>query len=117
MARSPLTPTIQRVQGMITYVQENLSTDEFNLFLDLLVPEPEPEQTPVKAKRGRKKKTTTAAPAKKRGLPTDATPLLSTAPTQDEEDDGPRCHVCNHGEHYQDHSKPSPHYHEFKTAA
>lgn len=114
MARSTITETVQRVQSLVDQVKA-LEPDEYAFFLDLLMPEP--EQTPVKAKRGRKKKTTTAAPAKKRGLPTDATPLLSTAPTQDEEDDGPRCHVCNHGEHYQDHFKPSPHYHEFKTAA
>lgn len=53
MARSPLSETIYRVQGMITYVRENLSTDEFMLFLDLLVPEPEQEtpKTPAKKKR------------------------------------------------------------------
>ena len=47
MSRSPYTEIIQRVQGMITYVQENLSTDEFNLFLDLLVPEHEVETKPT----------------------------------------------------------------------
>lgn len=56
MPRSPLTETIYRVQGMITYVRENLSTDEFMLFLDLLVPEPVAE--PVKpAKKKRKPRT------------------------------------------------------------
>lgn len=39
--RSPLTETIYKVQEMITYVRDNLSTDEYMLFLDLLVPEPE----------------------------------------------------------------------------
>lgn len=54
MARSPLTETINRVQGMITYVRENLSTDEYMLFLDLLVPEPEPEQKPIKKKSSKR---------------------------------------------------------------
>ena len=108
MARSPLTEPVQRVQGMITYVQENLSTDEFNLFLDLLVPEP--EQAPTKAKRGRKKKMVTGTPTKKRGLPADAAPLLP--------DEKPKlCGACGNEEMFQDHFKPSPHYHEFKTAA
>lgn len=53
MARSPLTETIYRVQGMIAYVRENLSTDEFMLFLDLLVPEPVVE--PVKPARKKRK--------------------------------------------------------------
>lgn len=43
---------------MITYARENLSTDEFMLFLDLLVPEPVIE--PVKpAKKKRKPRTGT----------------------------------------------------------
>ncbi len=62
MPRSPLTETIQRVEGMIAYVQENLSSDEFNLFLDLLVPEP-PE---VEVKKTRKKR---QVKTEKRGLP------------------------------------------------
>ena|SRR5688572_25677287 len=49
--RSPLTETIFKVQGMITHVRENLSTDEFMLFLDLLVPQPEVVKTPTKKKR------------------------------------------------------------------
>lgn len=49
--RSPLTETIYKVQGMIAYVRDNLSTDEFMLFLDLLVPEPEAKP----AKKTRKK--------------------------------------------------------------
>lgn len=48
MPRSPLTETIRRVDGMITYVRENLSTDEYMLFLDLLAPEPEPAKKPQK---------------------------------------------------------------------
>lgn len=55
MARSPLTETINRVQGMITYARENLSTDEYMLFLDLLIPEPEVAAAPAKKKRKRSK--------------------------------------------------------------
>src|SRR5690349_19678619 len=51
MPRSPLTETIQRVNSMVHYVQENLSADEYMLFLDLCIPEPEPEAKPVKKKR------------------------------------------------------------------
>src|SRR6185436_13046600 len=50
MPRSPLTETINKVNGMVHYVQENLSADEYMLFLDLCVPEPEPEAKPVKKK-------------------------------------------------------------------
>lgn len=39
--RSQLTPIIQRVQGMIDYVRENLDDEEYDLFLDLISPEPE----------------------------------------------------------------------------
>lgn len=39
--RSPLTETIRRVQEVIKYAQDNLSEDEYLLFLDLLVPEVE----------------------------------------------------------------------------
>lgn len=49
--RSPLTPTIYKVQGMISYVRENLSTDEYMLYLDLLVPEPEVAKPASKAKK------------------------------------------------------------------
>lgn len=59
MNRSPLTETIKRVEGMITYVRENLSTDEYMLFLDLLAPEPEPEAKP--AKKTRKKSASKSA--------------------------------------------------------
>lgn len=114
MARSSITETVQRVQSLVDQVK-TLTPDEYAFFLDLLLPEP--EQPATKVKRGRKKKAATTAPTtKKRGLPTDA-PLLSAVPAKDEEDSGPRCHVCGHGEMYQDHFKPSPHYHEFKTAA
>src|SRR5687768_2703222 len=65
--RSRLTEVIRRVEGMISYVRENLSGDEYNLFLDLLVPEPEAEQP--KVKRRRKSKTVSATPPKKKGLP------------------------------------------------
>lgn len=42
MPRSELTLTIKRVEGMITYVRENLDEGEYDLFLDLILPEPEP---------------------------------------------------------------------------
>lgn len=50
--RSPLTSTIKRVKGMIAYVRENLDEGEYDLFLDLILPEPEPLKA---AKKGRKK--------------------------------------------------------------
>lgn len=59
--RSPLTEIIFKVQGMITYVRENLSTDEYMLFLDLLVPLPEPEAKPAKKTR---KKSSKSSPSK-----------------------------------------------------
>lgn len=57
--RSSLTPTIKRVEGMIEYVRENLDDGEYNLFLDLLVPEPEPVAKPTK--KTRKKRATKSA--------------------------------------------------------
>lgn len=56
--RSPLTETINRVQGMIKYAQENLSEDEYLLFLDLLAPETEKSVT----KKPRKKRTGSKSP-------------------------------------------------------
>lgn len=41
MPRSPLTETFKRVTGMIDYVRENLDDQEYDLFLDLINPEPE----------------------------------------------------------------------------
>jgi hypothetical protein len=62
MARSPLTETIQRVNGMVHYVQQNLSADEYLLFLDLCVPEPEPETAkPAKKKRKSSSKSSRAS--------------------------------------------------------
>lgn len=43
MSRSPLTATVNRVQQMIDYVRENLDDEEYDLFLDLILPEPEPQ--------------------------------------------------------------------------
>lgn len=60
MARSPLTETYKRVEGMVTYVQQNLSGDEYNLFLDMVAPESEPVPA---AKKTRKKRTTKSAKA------------------------------------------------------
>lgn len=108
MPRSSITETVQRVQSLVDQVK-TLTPDEYAFFLDLLMPEP--EQPATKVKRGRKKKAATTAPTtKKRGLPTDATPLL---PVEKE----PICGICGNNEMFQDHFKPSPHYHEFKTAA
>jgi|SRR6185436_18436995 len=54
MPRSPLTETINKVNGMVHYVQENLSADEYLLFLDYCVPEPEPEVAKPAKKKSRK---------------------------------------------------------------
>lgn len=52
--RSQLTETFKRVTGMIDYVRENLDDGEYDLFLDLIVPEPErvvEKSKPVKRKK------------------------------------------------------------------
>lgn len=46
--RSPLTETIDRVKEMVAHVQNNLSDEEYDLFLDMVAPEPEPEAKPTK---------------------------------------------------------------------
>lgn len=49
MARSPLTETYERVNGMVAYVRENLNPGEYDLFLDMIAPESLPEvKKPVK---------------------------------------------------------------------
>lgn len=48
MPRSPLTETIKRAEGMVHYVQENLSAEEYMLFLDMVDPLPEPAKKPQK---------------------------------------------------------------------
>lgn len=63
MARSPLIETYKRVEGMVAYVRENLNPGEYDLFLDMVAPEPEPEAP----KQTRKKRA--ARTPKQAGLP------------------------------------------------
>lgn len=60
MSRSPLTESINKVTGMVTYVRENLSTEEYMLYLDMVAPQVEPEPA---EKKTRKKRTTKSAKA------------------------------------------------------
>lgn len=117
--RSPLTETIFKVQGMITYVRENLSTDEFMLFLDLLVPERQPETKPVKKtrkKRGKSQRASGMAAAIGDSLQRSraATATEITGET-DEPLHAQRC-TCGNAFGHEDHSRPSPNYHEFTSA-
>lgn len=57
--RSPLSEIYNRVDGMVTYVRENLTADEYALFLDRVAPEPEP--VAVSKKPTRKKPATKTA--------------------------------------------------------
>jgi hypothetical protein len=57
--RIPLTEQYQRAQGMVTYVQENLSAEEYALFLDLVAPLPEPETVSTKKPQKKSAKATT----------------------------------------------------------
>jgi hypothetical protein len=108
MARSPLTDTITRVQGMITYVRENLSDEEWNLFLDLVAPE---TVAPPKTTRKRKatKKPASTNGNSRRGLP----------------HAGPRCvfmmndgEPCTDGEHSPIHKESfGDSWHSFTPAA
>lgn len=110
MARSPLTETINRVQGMITYVRENLSTDEYMLYLDLLVPEPGVAvKTPVK----RKRKPRAARSPRAESLAT----AIGGAVGQSRATSEPLCASCGNVEDYEDHAQPSPHYHVFEAPA
>jgi hypothetical protein len=108
MARSPLTITIRKVQAIIDDVHSKLeSKEEYDLFLDLLLPEPE---TPVKRQkrkpRGGGKSKRAAGLAEK--IANTQKPHLG---------DGPVCTVCAHTEDYEDHAQPSPHYHPFAPPA
>jgi hypothetical protein len=68
MARSPLTDTITRVQGMVTYVRQNLSEDEYSLFLDLVAPETVAPPKPTRKRKASKKAAHTSGNSR-RGLP------------------------------------------------
>lgn len=108
MSRSPLTETFKRVQGMVFYVQENLSAEEYMLFLDMVDPQPEPE---APAKKTRKKRTTRSARAQ--SLST----VIQESVGKPHLGDGPVCTACFHTEDYEDHQQPSPHYHPFAPPA
>jgi hypothetical protein len=116
--RSPLTALIQKAQSFVDQINA-LPEDERNLVLDLLLPEPEQPEAPVKKTRKKRKSNGAALPAsKKRGLPQgDAAPLLKDADSAGDDESGPLCSACGNTEHFQDHFKPSPHYHEFATTA
>lgn len=62
--RSPLTETFDRVKGMVVYVRENLSLEEYDLFLDMVAPEPalEVETKPAKKARKKSSKSSTKSP-------------------------------------------------------
>jgi hypothetical protein len=68
MPRSPLTDTITRVQGMVSYVRQNLSDEEWNLFLDLVAPETVSPPKPTRRRKAGKKAGTTSGNSR-RGLP------------------------------------------------
>jgi hypothetical protein len=115
--RSPLTETIFKVQGMITYVRENLSTDEFMLFLDLLVPEPEPVKEPVKKKRkprgdNKSSRASNMAATLNRSLAQQREAATKDI-TGESEPSAPICDTCGNLAGYVDHFQPSPSYHPF----
>lgn len=128
MARSILTTTVQRIQGLADQVL-GLPPEEYHYFLDLIDPQPEPE-APAKQKRKRTKRAEPLSEERRaaihrKGLPPVASGMAAAiknsleqgqqaaaaAPTS--EDDGPKCGICGNPEDYQDHFKPSPNYHEF----
>lgn len=111
--RSSITATVQRVQGLVDQVNA-LSEDERAFFFDLIDPLPE-EPEAAQPKKTRKKRKPNVANAKPRGLPKNAPPLLTD--TGNKTEGASRCGVCGNDEDYQDHFQPSPHYHEFRTAA
>lgn len=56
MPRSPLTKKFQIAQGMVEHVRENLDAEEYDIFLDMIAPEPEPApkksmKTPTKERK------------------------------------------------------------------
>jgi hypothetical protein len=108
--RSPITGILQRAMALVDQIN-SLPQEEKDLVLDLLVPEPEQE---VKVKKTRKKRT---PKAEKRGLPQTQAGDLLLPPTLDGKIDAePICGACGNAEDYQDHFKPSPHYHPFQSA-
>lgn len=122
--RSPLTTTINRVQGMIAYVRENLDEGEYDLFLDLILPEPEPVKA---AKKGRKKSSkggSKSARAQSLSGAIQRTPKAKV--DSDDNEDGPRCAFlmgdnapCNATEHSPVHKEDGGYlaWHEFQPVA
>jgi hypothetical protein len=93
--RSPITETIRRVQGMILYVQENLSSDEYNLFLDMVDPQPEVTK-PTRKKRASKSPraqslSSVIAQTPKPAAPADSAPCVYQYPKDGEIKPGVIC--------------------------
>lgn len=95
MAKPKITPFAQ-----VLRLLETLTDNEKATLRDVLRPAPAP-----RAKKASKKKAATAT------LP--LVPVAQVETVTDTSDDGPKCAACGHGEGYQDHVQPSPHYHKF----
>ena len=120
MPRSELIATYEKVQNMVSHVQENLNADEYALFLDMVAPLPEPEQVEAKPKRGRKKAAKGAskrasgmAAALNRGL---GQRESSSEPCRFQHEDSSVCGEVE-GNPIHDPSMGYARYHEFRTAA
>jgi hypothetical protein len=103
MARSPITQLIELFHG--------LTSDQQALFLDQVDPQPDEEEKPAKKARKR-------SAGKSRRASGIAAALNKSLEGQ-RAASGPNCTICGNEESYQDHFKPSPHYHAFtapKTA-
>lgn len=101
MARSPIFPVLQGYHA--------LTPEQQKIFLDLVDPQVEPIEAP---KQTRKKR----GPNKPRiaGLPKPGSEAPKAEAGKPHLREGPVCTICYHTEDYEDHSRPSPHYHPFE---
>jgi hypothetical protein len=118
MARSTLTTTIQRIQGLADQVL-GLPPEEYHYFLDLIDPQPEPAAPAKKTRKKRGPRSSRAsgmAAAIKNSLEQGKQAAANAGDLDFADNEaGPKCGTCGNAEDYQDHFQPSPNYHEFEA--
>lgn len=101
--RDSLTPQEQATVDFIG----GLSDAEAQVLMDWLRPQPQKKSGKKAAGEGGKSKHASSLQQQIQGTAT-GKPHLG---------EGPVCGICAHTEDYEDHFKPSPHYHEFQPPA
>lgn len=108
MARSPITQLIELLH--------TLTPDQRALFLDLVDPQPDEEEKPARKVRkrsaGKSRRASGIAETLNNNLQQRRRETANDV-TGEDQPSSPLCTACGHEQGYQDHFKPSPHYHAF----